>query len=241
MKLALLAAALPLAALAAPAAALPVPGTGLDVGVEAELMSDYRFRGISRSNENPALQGEVTVSHNSGIYVGARGTTLAGIDRFRFRDPNLRDLGDLQLDLYAGFSADLGAGLSADAGVLRYAFAGAQGRSDYFEPYASLSYMFGPIEATAGAKYAPAQQAIAGEDMLYVFGDAEVGIPLTGLTVTAHAGRQSWGRFGDYSDWSVGARYGFGPVSAGVRYVDTDLPRLSGQDPTVVLSLGVRF
>ena len=35
-------------ALAAPAAALPLPGTGLTANGEIELMSDYRFRGISR-------------------------------------------------------------------------------------------------------------------------------------------------------------------------------------------------
>ena len=95
---------------AAPAAALPLPGTNLEVNANATLMSDYRFRGVSRSDEDPALQGQLTLTHGSGFYTGARATTLDGLDGFRLRDPDFQELGDLQLDLYAGYSADIGRG-----------------------------------------------------------------------------------------------------------------------------------
>ncbi|HEX9932066.1 MAG TPA: TorF family putative porin, partial [Allosphingosinicella sp.] len=90
------------------AAEVPVPGTGLTLSGEAELMSDYRFRGVSRSDEDPALQAGLTLETASGFYVGGRGTSLSGIDNFRLRDPQVEDLGDVQLDLYAGYGADLG-------------------------------------------------------------------------------------------------------------------------------------
>src|SRR3712207_2963496 len=107
MKYLIAATALSGALFASPAQAdVPIPGTGLSVSGEANLLSDFRFRGVSRSGEDPALQGQLTVSHDSGFYVGGRGTTLNGIDNFRFRDPQIRDLGDLQLDLYAGYNAD---------------------------------------------------------------------------------------------------------------------------------------
>ncbi len=235
---------------AAPAAALPIPGTGLSVSGEANLLSDYRFRGVSRSNEDPALQGQLTIAHDSGFYVGTRATSLDGLDNFRFRDPQFEDLGDVEFDVYAGFNRDVGAGFSVDGGLLYYAFTGAEGDSDYFEPYASASYLLGPVEATAGVKYAPAQRAIGDEDMLYTFAEAEASIPLTGFSLTAHAGHQDWGRFGSYWNWSLGARAAFGPVRAGIRYVDTGLPDtpiapgqppLHGVDAGVVLSLGVGF
>ena len=222
-------------------AAVPIPGTGLTVAGEVELMSDYRFRGISRSDEDPAAQATVTVNHASGVYVGARGTTLSGLDNFRLRDPQLDDLGDVQVDIYAGYGADLGGGLTLDGGLMYYVFADSEGRADYAEPYASLSYMLGPVEATAGAKYAPSQRGIGDEDMLYVFGELEAGIPFTPVTLRAQAGRQDWGRYGNYWNWSVGGSYSLGPAELGLRYVDTDLPSARGQDAGLVLSLGLGF
>lgn len=241
MKVAVSAAALVFALAAAPAAALPLPGTGLDVTIEASAMSDYRFRGISRSDEDPALQAGTTLWHDSGFYAGGRGTTLDGLDSFRLRDPRFQDLGDVQLDLYAGYGTDLGAGLSLDGGLLYYAFAGGEGPTDYVEPYGSLTYLLGPVEATVGAKWAPAQDAIGDEDMLYTFGEVQAGIPFTPWSLSAHAGRQDWGRFGDYWNWSLGGRYVIGPAQLGLRYVDTDLPEASGQDAGIVASVGVRF
>jgi len=229
-------------AVATPAAAqVPIPGTGLSVSGEAELMSDYRFRGVSRSDEDPAVQANLTLSHGSGLYVGARGTSLSGLDNFRIRDPEVGDLGDLELDLYVGYTSDLGGGLTLDGGLMYYVFTGDEGQADYVEPYASLSYMLGPVEATAGAKYAPSQRGTGDEDMLYLFGELEAGIPFTPVTLRAHAGRQDWGSYGSYWNWSLGGSYALGPAELGVRYVDTDLPSGRGVDGGVVLSLGLGF
>ena len=230
------------AAFAAPAAAeVPIAGTGLSLSGEAQLMSDYRFRGVSRSDEDPAGQANVTLSHGSGFYLGTRATTLSGIDNFRIRDPRVDDLGDLELDLYAGYVADLGGGLTLDGGLMYYVFTGDEGQADYAEPYASLSYLLGPVEATAGAKYAPSQRGTGDEDMLYVFGELEAGIPFTPLTLRAHAGRQDWGAFGRYTNWSLGGSYTLGPAELGLRYVDTSLPSVAGQDAGIVVSLGIGF
>lgn len=220
---------------------IPMPGTGLDVSAEASLLSDYRFRGVSRSDEDPALQGAVTITHGSGFYLGARGTTLNGLDSFRLRDPSFEDLGEVELDLYAGYRAELGGGLDLDAGLVYYVFTGGDGATDYVEPYASLSYLIGPVQATAGAKYAPDQRAIGSEDMLYLFGQVDVSVPFTPIGFTAQAGRQDWGRYGSYWNWSVGANYAIGPAEIGLRYVDTDLPPIAGQDSGLVLSLGLFF
>ena len=228
-------------AFAAPATALPLPGTGLTANGEVELMSDYRFRGISRSDEDPALQANLTLSHDSGLYVGTRATTLEGLDGFRLRDPEFDDLGDVELDLYAGYGADLGGGLTLDGGIMYYLFAGGEGRTDYIEPYASLSYLLGPVEATGGVKYAPSQSAIGDEDMLYVFGEVDAGLPFSPVSLNLHVGRQDWGRFGSYWNWSLGGTYTFGPAELGLRYVDTDLPALPGQDTGIIVSLGLGF
>jgi uncharacterized protein (TIGR02001 family) len=214
-------------------AAPPAAGAKASVAGGATLLSDYRFRGISRSGGDPALQGQLTVSLPNGLYVGGRGTTLKGVHA----------LGDAELDLYAGYGATIGSGTTLDAGLTYYAFPGGAGGSDYAEPYVSLSHTLGPVEATLGAKYAWKQDALGSEDQLYLFGQLEGGIPLTPITLTAEAGRQEAGRFGGYWNWSLGGRYAMGPLEAGLRYVDTELRAIPGRrsGAGLVASLGVRF
>ena len=227
-----------------PAGAAPT-GSGLDLSGEVTLLSDYRFRGVSRSDEDPAVQAELTLSHDSGLYGGVTATTLQGLDGFRLRDPGFRDLGDVELDLYAGYGAQLGGGFSVDAGLLYYLFVGGDGSTDYAEPYASLSYLIGPADFTVGAKYAPSQDAIGNEDMLFLFGEADVTIPFRPWSFTALVGHQNWGRFGGYWTWSLGVEHrldlgrGAGAV-LGLRYVDTGL-RAPNADAGVVASLGFTF
>lgn len=204
---------------------------GPDVSGGAFLLSDYRFRGVSRSDGDPALQAQLTVTLPNGLYAGGRGTTLKGF----------ANGADAELDLYAGYNAALGPATSLDVGIMTYVFPGGRGGSVYAEPYASLSHTLGPVEATLGAKYAPPQRATGDADSLYLFGELEAGIPATPLTLTAQAGWQDSGAFGRYWNWSVGGRYAFGPVEAGLRYVDTDLAPLPGQRGGIVASLGFRF
>ncbi len=237
MKLPLALAVLGLACTAAPALAqedteTEVPGGGgLSISGEANLLSDFRFRGISRSDRDPAAQGALTVSTPGGFYLGGRATSL--------RDTG--GLGVAQLDLYAGYSADLGLGTSLDAGLMYFYFPDGEGEADYFEPYASISHQLGPVQGTLGAKYAWEQDALGGEDLLYLFGELEAGIPLTPVTITAQAGRQDAGSFGDYWTWSLGGRAALGPFQAGLRYVDTDLANVPNAEAGLVLSLGIRF
>ena len=233
---------------------------------EIGLLSDYRFRGISRSDEDPALQAAVTVFPTNGLYAGVRATTLSGKDSLRALDPAFGDLGDVELDVYAGYGTQLGGGFDLDGGVLYYVFAGGDGATDFAEPYASLSYLIGPVSLTAGAKYAPEQEAIGDEDMLYLFGQVDVTIPFRPWSFSLQLGHQDWGVLGcgfppgplpcpagtpsvargDYWTWSLGVEHqlqigALGGVELGLRYVDTSLPSRSGQDAGLVASLGFRF
>ena len=229
-----------------PSSAVTGAPPALDPAFEINLLSDYRFRGISRSDEDPAVQASIFVFHDNGLYAGLRGTSLSGTDAWRRRDPAFQDLGDIQLDLYAGFRADLGDGFDLDAGALYYLFAGGDGATDYVEPYASLSYLIGPVQLTGGAKYAPSQRAIGNEDMLYLFGQVDFTLPFRPWSFSAQLGHQDWGTFGSYWTWSLGAAHqlqieGIPDTEVGLRYVDTDLPSGSGADAGILLSVGLRF
>lgn len=223
------------------------------VAVTATVISDYRFRGLTQTTEDPAVQGSVTVKHESGFYAGVWSSTIAG-------DPgqSLPGYGGAEVDLFGGYSRGLSSGLTADAGLLYYYYPDAVSgqNTDYFEPYASLSYLIGPATAKLSAAYAfGGQQGLGGRDDLYVAGDVSVGVPTTPVTVTAHVGHAAGSLAAynpsaadrSYVDWSLGAEAVRGPFVAGARYIDTDISNRRGfanrigADATVVVYLGVSF
>ncbi|AMK21754.1 MULTISPECIES: TorF family putative porin [unclassified Sphingobium] len=215
------------AAVSAPAFAQDEPTPALTVTGNAAVVTDYRFRGISQTDKRFALQGGITVTHESGFYVSVWGSSI---------DDYVYNGGDQELDLIAGYSKTVGAA-TFDAGVLYYYYPGTGGiNSDFFEPYASVKGTFGPATAKLSAAYAPKQAAIGlgsqipgggpKEDNLYVAGDLSASIPNTPLGVSAHLGHSfgpSYLTIGkEYTDWNVGATYTWSHLTFGVSYVDTD-------------------
>jgi len=146
-------------------------------------VSDYRFRGYSLSGGDPALQGTVNINHSSGFYAGAWASSL---------DANVTPFyGDLELDLYAGWTGAVASGLTVDVGVLCYVYPANDGNgpADYWEPYASLSTTLGPVGAKFGVAYAPdGQDSLFNDDNLYLYTDLSAGIPNTPISLSAHVG-----------------------------------------------------
>jgi uncharacterized protein (TIGR02001 family) len=215
--------AVALAALSVPAFAQDEATPALTVTGNAAVVTDYRFRGISQTDKRFALQGGITVTHESGFYVSTWGSSI---------DDYVANGSDQELDLIAGYSKTVG-GATFDAGVLYYYYPGSNGaNTDFFEPYASVKGTFGPATAKLSAAYAPKQHALsfAGskprEDNLYVAGDLSASIPNTPLGVSAHLAHSfgpSYLTIGkEYTDWTVGATYTWSHLTFGVSYVDTD-------------------
>jgi uncharacterized protein (TIGR02001 family) len=222
----------------------PVTVTG-----SVALVSDYRYRGVSQSDEEAAVQGGITISHKSGVYAGAWASNLAGWGTFGGAN--------LELDLFGGVKLPVGGGGTLDVGLTWYMYPGGASKTDFAEPYAKLSGTAGPVSLTAGVAYAPAQQALGNwystgaaaaagtytdpgdkEDNLYLWGDAAFGLPGTGATAKAHLGWSdgnpglgpngtSIAPTGQYWDWLIGVDYAVRgtPLTLGVAYVDTDIGR----------------
>ncbi|MBJ6120321.1 TorF family putative porin [Sphingomonas mollis] len=232
-------------ALAQEETAPPKPVT---VSGSVGLVSDYRFRGVSQSDRNLAVQGGITIAHESGLYIGTWGSNLAGWGTFGGAN--------MELDLIAGYKVPVGGG-TLDVGATWYMYPAGFNNTDFIEPYAKLSGTVGPASLTAGVAYAPKQEALgpwyangaaaaaetytnrgAKDDNLYIWGDASAGIPNTGLTVKGHLGysngNKGLGPFatsvaptGEYVDWLIGADYAIKgtPLTVGVAYTDTNISK----------------
>ena len=199
--------------------------------------TDYRFRGISQTNGDPALQASATIDHSSGIYVGGFVSTLSD---------DMRP-GEIELSGYVGYTREILPATDIDVGVQLYGYPnnGSLTNASYLEPYAALRHTLGPVTAEVGAAYTPEQEALADNDSLYVYGDISSGLVVLPITVTARVGYTSGpARFtgiNDYFDWRIGAEYKRGPATFALEYVDTDVPSAPNTDAALVASLRFGF
>lgn len=102
-----------------------------------------------------------------------------------------------------------------------------------------------------GANYAWDQDAIYGDDNLYVYSNLDIGIPNTPLTVSGHVGYQDGPLAADFFsspdettwDYSIGASATvLGKITVGVAYVGNSSPSIDGlTDDTVVGTLSASF
>lgn len=236
-KLWLASAILPLLAWATPAHAQETIGGGFTITGGVTGTTDYRFRGVSQSDGDPALQATATVDHDSGFYVGGFASTLTD---------DLRP-GEFELSGFVGYTREVSSGTDIDVGVQLYGYPNNASltNASYFEPYASVRHTLGPVTAEIGAAYAPEQEALANNDSLYVFGDLSGGIPFTPVTITTRVGYTSgparFTGFADYLDWRIGAEYRRGPATITLEYVDTDVPDAPNADTALVASLRLGF
>ena len=105
---------------------------GLSFSGSAALTSDYRFRGITQTENDPAVQAGFTLSHTSGLYVGVWGSNV----NFGTPDPHV------ELDPFLGYSTEL-SGFAAkpilDVGVWYYNYPSASDLN-WVELYGKLTF-----------------------------------------------------------------------------------------------------
>jgi uncharacterized protein (TIGR02001 family) len=198
---------------------------------EAAVVTDYRYRGYSLSDEQPALQGGLTLSHDNGVYVGVWGST---IDEYGLDDQG--EGASVELDFLAGRTFAV-AGFDWDVGLAAYTYPG--GRDvDYVEVPVSVSRTVGDFTGTLGLAYAPEQDGLGGEDNTYVYVGGNLAPESWPVALDATLGWED-GAFGDRKlDWSLSVARTFGPAALALRYVDSDA---EDTDAAVVGALSFAF
>jgi uncharacterized protein (TIGR02001 family) len=101
------------------------------------IFSDYRFRGISQTNKNPAVQGGVDLSMKNGLYLG---NWNSNVDSAQYNGANI------EMDFYGGWKATFG-DFGLDLGGIYYSYPGsganATQKIDNFELYVGGTW--GPL------------------------------------------------------------------------------------------------
>jgi uncharacterized protein (TIGR02001 family) len=106
--------------------------------------SDYRFRGISQTFKQPAVQGGFDYAHSSGFYVGNWNSNVSG--------NQYNNGAGLEMDFYGGYKFEPVADFTADIGLLYYYYPGAKvGLTN--EKYNNGEIYFGGTYKWFSAKY----------------------------------------------------------------------------------------
>lgn len=203
--------------LAAVSLSLAAMAAQAEVTGNVAAVSDYNWRGITQTSQDPALQGGIDYAHESGFYVGAWGSNV--------------DFGDccdenVEVDIYTGFRG--GETVTWDVGLIYYTYPGADDL-DFGEIYAGLGW-----EWLSGKVSYSDDFGNSGESALYYEANASYELPAN-FGLTGHLGYSDGDAIDlfyvdSYMDWSVGVTYAFSHFTFGLKYADGS--DLSAQDGT---------
>jgi uncharacterized protein (TIGR02001 family) len=217
-------------ALSALTLAVLAPTVQADLAFNVGAVSDYRFRGISQSAQDPALQGGIDWTHKDGFYLGTWASTVdfgSGFDD------------DLELDVYGGYKWKA-ANVEWDAGLIHYNYPGGDTDST------NEIYLGGNYKQFNAKAFFTNDLAGTDESGIYLTGGA--GIELgQGYVLGVQVGLSKSDGFADSSfmDYRVGVSKEFKEL-AGVKldlsYIGTNFdPEIStdvsNTEGTVVLSV----
>jgi uncharacterized protein (TIGR02001 family) len=227
----------------APAAAPEAPEVS-PITANVTITNDYRYRGISQTNYQPAIQGGFDYTHESGLYIGNWNSTInwvANTTNNGVRAP-------VEMDFYGGFKKELIAeGFLSDFGVLQYYYPQSGSYPSYTmlnpnttELYIAQNFTFGPVTGFVKVNYS----------LTNIFGipnsggsfypdlTANYDTGFWGISLNGHVGYQyvagqpatssGWGggytpNNISYTDWKLGATKDFGGgLSLAASYVSTN-------------------
>ncbi|MDR0565373.1 MAG: TorF family putative porin [Azoarcus sp.] len=213
------------------------------------IASDYAYRGISQTDERPALQGGLDFKHASGLYIGTWGSNVSWL-RDAEKGTDASSGNSVELDVYLGFSKEFG-DFGMDVGVLEYTYPGKYSRhwkneTGMKNPYTTEGYL-GVSWKFLSFKYSHSFTTLfgapnsKGSDYFDLSASYEV---VKNLKLNAHVGHQRiFGPAKSYSDWKLGATYTLGGFDIGLHYVDTNLShkKSANADARAILSIGKSF
>jgi uncharacterized protein (TIGR02001 family) len=200
------------------------------------LTSDYRFRGISQSQNAPAVQGGIDYAHKSGFYVGNWNSSVSS-------EVYTNGAG-LESDLYAGFKKDVYKGITIDVGSYNYFYprattsAATGSNFDTYEAFAGVGFkdmISFKYSQTLGNGYFGTANA-RGTNYMQV--DGKLPVPVVkNLAVVAHFGRTNVANSGnlDYDDINAGFVYTLPKeFDLGVRYYTNSSMTSTFQNANIV-------
>lgn len=183
-----------------------------EISANLSATSDYRFRGISQTQLDPAIQGGVDFTAASGAYLG---TWASNVSKAFYPGGTGQEV-----DVYGGYRTEL-AGIGIDVGVLRYNYPSTTADFDTNEVYVGISN--GPV--TFKVSQSTTNYFGTADTKGTRYYDLGISIPAGPVTVVAHAGYTDVAKqsTNDYADYSVGVTGDVAGVTLAAKYYTNNL------------------
>lgn len=191
-----------------------------EVSANIALTSDYVFRGVSLSGEDPAVQGGFDWS-NDQFYAGVWGSSLGSAGS------------SMEMDLYGGWTPSTGP-VKWDLGLIGYFYPGADddgAEFDYYEGKVGAS--INPVEAlTLGAAlyYSPENFGDTGTALYwelnaeYAFNEQmKISGAFGNQSIDDVDGPTPGSPDDDYNTWNIGGSYALHGFTLDLRYTEADI------------------
>lgn len=175
--------------------------------------SDYRFRGISQTQNSQALQGGIDYTDKSGFYAGNWNSSVSSL--------LYTDSIGMENDVYAGFKKEVAKGVTVDVGSYNYYYSRSGNAfnsvSNTHEVYAGVAT--GPISLKYSQSLGDYFAVTNSKGTKYMQADLNMPI-MPKLTGNAHIGRTSVANHSasNYTDIKVGATYALAGLDVGAHY-----------------------
>ena len=206
-----------------------------DFAATTNFTNNYVWRGLTQTDNNPALQGSIQYNHESGLYAGLWGSNVDFLDVDG-------DTATLEVDEYVGFNHAFENGFGVDLSYLYYSYPGTSG-INFGEVVLKGSYDF----LTLGVSYTNDYGGTGG-DSLYYAADVAKEIPeklafgLSGFKASAGVGYSDFDEIvGDnYIDYRVGLTKAITKIiSVGIMGTTTDRNYLDSDvdEPHLIVNL----
>ncbi len=220
----LLAGAVCVAATAPAAFALP---DDVEITGNIAYVNDYRFRGVSLSDEQFAIQGGFDVALPNGFSAGVWAST---IDNFAIEPEETGDPtefgSEVEVDIYGEYAFQAGP-VDWGFGAIYYAYPGNDVDAEYYELFGSATTTLGPTEGTFGVAYAPEQDNLGDDDNTYIFVSTDTPLGETPFSLGVGLGWED-GAFGDPDgdgdeklDWIISLSTEWEGLGFSLAYIDT--------------------
>lgn len=200
--------------------------TAVELSGDITFTSDYAFRGVSQTEEAPALQGGLSLTDESGFYLSVWGSNVDFLTE-----------GSLELDVMFGWSGAINDDWSTDVGIMRYGYPNtAVDGANFWEIYGSLSYK----DLTFGLAYSDDYHMNSG-NFYYVYANYSYALTES-FSLDLHVGQNEYDdSSASYLDWSVGISTEVLGAGLSLTYVDTDMDNSYLADSRVIFAISKSF
>jgi uncharacterized protein (TIGR02001 family) len=211
-------------------------------------VSEYFFRGLSQTDDKPAIQGgfDYSVDFGKSGLSGYLGIWGSNVD---FNDGTTG--ASLESDFYGGIKGTIGStGIGWDVGLIYYAYPGAANNLnyDFWEAKIALSKDWGPLATTVSYNYSPGFFGNAdGDSGKAHYPKFQVDVPVGKyLTLSGYVARQTIehnDRFAqpDYTEWNIKGAVKVAGFDVSLAWTDTNISNSDAAAGMVIFAVGRSF